>query len=563
MQQPSSFEIARCIVGALVASGVRDVVYSPGSRCAPLAYALEEAQKSGDVRIYIRIDERSAGFVAVGLSRAGIIADPRGEPRPVALVATSGSAIAQYHPAIAEASHSGLPLIVISADRPFEMRGVGATQTTTQPGIFAAHTRKVWDIPADQSPDQRTASLVGRAVCCARGLLNSSPGPVQINVGLRDPLIPTSWPTSERPHWSVPVIERRHITPTLWEEVVDIDMRTVLIAGDGCPTDAAQWAEAAQIPVLAEPTSGMQRCSTWIPNQQALLQSDSLLLPNIEQVIVAGRPTLSRPVSALLARSDLRIIVVGDSPEWVDVAGQATVVVPHLSTATNPHSDTQWLSQWRQASERTQDQLASLRDTDELTMISAMNAIWNTTSACLVLGASNTIRSADLIAHVAPLGCIVSNRGLAGIDGTISTALGLSWGLGQPVRAVMGDLTFFHDASALALTLGSAIPDVQLIIFDDNGGGIFDTLEYSQPHVKSSFEQWFGTPQNVSIEDLAQAYHTTYSAVETLDDLRKYLNQPFSGLSILHLRIPRPTQQLNQAKNAFIEASRNYSDFSQ
>lgn len=564
--QPASIMLARTIISGLIAYGVRDFVYSPGSRSAPLAYALAEAETHHPIRIRIRLDERGAAFTAIGLSRAGHTSQEaagggeagQGCPRPVVLIGTSGGAIAEYHAGIAEASHSELPLIVLSADRPFEMRAVGASQTTEQAGIFASHCRNVWDIPADQKPDHRLVALVGRAVACANGTLGTRPGPVHLNLALRDPLAPTSWPPSDLPIevTATSVIPTRH-RPTPWEEVVDPGLHTVIVAGDGAPSQVAHWAEKARIPLLAEPTSGGAHSQAWIPFQQALLHADCPLYPRIEQVIVAGRPTLSRPVSALLARDDIRLIVVGDHHEWVDVAGRAATVVRNL---TAPNADHQhcidWLNTWHDHAAQMGDAIDDIVACDELSMASAADLIWRAPTGALVLGASNTIRAFDLLIQHPPCAPILSNRGLAGIDGTIATAFGVAWGSGKPVRAVMGDLSFFHDASSLAITGDEDAPNAQIVVFDDHGGGIFDSLEYSAAHLSELYPRWFDTAQRVSIKNIAHAYGARYHRVETLDELHKLLDQPICGVSIVHIPIERPTALFQQIKRSAIHALR-------
>ena len=394
--ESSSISVARTLLRALRAQGVRDVVYCPGSRSAPLAYALAEAEAAGELRCHVRLDERAAAFVAVGLSRAGALAafSERAEfttnavlgsstapgsntalrsntaPRPVALMCTSGGAVAEFHAGVAEASHSFLPVIVVSADRPFEMRDVGASQTTTQIGIFGAHVRATWDVPAGIAADGRLEALAARACAAAQGSPSGRPGPVHLNVGFRDPLVPESLrlgstesdaslrpsappalsptgpaslgvpPTfASRANGAVgPQVLRAALVPLPWEQAVNPDLRTVIIAGDGADRRAASWAEMAGVPLLAEPSSNVTDSAAWVPHQQTLLTALNAMSPNdsgsaeassiasIEQVVVTGRPTLSRPVSALLARTDVRIIVVHPWEEWPDVAGQADVV---------------------------------------------------------------------------------------------------------------------------------------------------------------------------------------------------------------------------------------------
>ncbi|MGM0386750.1 MAG: thiamine pyrophosphate-binding protein, partial [Actinomycetota bacterium] len=184
----SSTAVARALVTQLVAAGVRDAVLSPGSRSAPLAYALAAAERAGWLTVHVRVDERSAGFFGLGLARAAALG---GEPRSVAVATTSGTAVANLHPAVLEASHSGLPLVVVSADRPHEVRGTGANQTTDQWGIFASAVRATLDVPAGFEP-RAVRGQVTRLVAAALGTLSRDPGPVHVNVGFREPLLPAA-----------------------------------------------------------------------------------------------------------------------------------------------------------------------------------------------------------------------------------------------------------------------------------------------------------------------------------------------------------------------------------
>lgn len=564
--QPDSIEVSRSIVATLQAHGVRDVVYSPGSRCAPFAYVLAQAEAEGLLRVHIRLDERGAAFFAIGLARA---VDPGAPFRPVALVGTSGGAIAEYHAGVAEAFHSQIPLIIVSADRPFEMRGVGASQTTEQAGIFGPHTRGVWDIPA--GPAHHVRGCVTRAIARALGRPSGVPGPVQINVGLRDPLVPSSLPFPVFPSDSAEVVSQiaeRQPLPVAWEDCVDSSLRTVILAGDGADVDAVDWADAAQIPILAEPTSGVSMSPLWVPFQQAFLQPGSTLGEQIEQVVVTGRPTLSRPVSRLLARETVRVIVVSTDPEWVDVAGHAAAVVPALLPAQNAHQVTttreaiagdiqspEWLAAWLSAAQtarsRARDFLRSNSDSlpsAPLSVPVVADLVWKAQVPTLILGASNTIRAIDLVASTPSNAHVISQRGLAGIDGTIATAFGLARGSEQPVRVLMGDLTFFHDVSSLAVTEPEATPDMHIIVLDDGGGGIFASLEHGRQEFSDLYPRWFATQQRADIAHLTLAYGGEYVSVSTLSELEAELARPIQGVRVTHVRVPRPDEAFAQLK---------------
>jgi 2-succinyl-5-enolpyruvyl-6-hydroxy-3-cyclohexene-1-carboxylate synthase len=575
--------LAEAVVAALAACGVRDVVYCPGSRSAPMAYALDRAARAGVLRARVRLDERGAAFLAVGISRAGALpgsdeggsaaaADPSqggsmrqaAGMRPVAVVTTSGGAVAELHAGVAEAAHSGVPLIVVSADRPVEMRGVGASQTTDQPGLLTPHVRGVWDIPAGTAPDGRLRALVARAVATACGLPAGAPGPVHVNIGFRDPLVPRAavppapagdGATTRAPGASAPVrvtrVARAEPRPWRWEDAVDPDLRTVLVAGDGADPEAGHWALAAGIPLLAEPTSGATTSGAWTAHQQTLLSGP--LGPGVQQVVVTGRPTLSRPVGALLARGDIRIVVQSRDLPWTDVAGQAELVVPALGAATARHRDARWTEEWARSAESVTRALLPLTepaDDAAPTLVSAARAVWNAGAGTLLLGASNTVRAVDLVASGRGRADVVSNRGLAGIDGTIATALGLAWGSGGPVRAVMGDLTFLHDASSLMLSASDTEPDAQIVVLDDQGGGIFAGLEHGDPALAGAFEKFFGTAQASSIVGIARAHGARATTARTIGQLRARLARPVRGREVVHVPILRDPELLARVRLA-------------
>ncbi|WP_131333578.1 2-succinyl-5-enolpyruvyl-6-hydroxy-3-cyclohexene-1-carboxylate synthase [Schaalia vaccimaxillae] len=558
---------ASMILQALAAAGVRDVVYCPGSRSAPFAYALDALLGRGILRAHVRLDERSAAFLAVGLSRGSAFVEARAcsesgilegvrAASPVAVVTTSGGAVAELHAGIAEAYHARLPIITVTADRPFEMRGVGASQTTDQPGMFGSHVRGVWDVPAGVEADHRLAAIVSRAVAAAVGAPSGTAGPVQINVGLRDPLTPAEGAARVADEPRIPLIWRSQPQPCPWERAVDAQSETVIVAGDGADLEAREWARRARIPILAEPTSGLTGVPEAVAFQQALLSS-SQLVPQIRQVIVTGRPTLSRPVSALLARPDIRIVVVDGAPEWADVAGRADVVVAGLAAPSSswsvPEGAQEWFEKWQQEASRVSEALVGLpelAEDDAPSVVSIARIVASYTDGPLVLGASNSVRAFDLGVEEWALRPVVSNRGLAGIDGTIATAVGVAVATGRPTTAVMGDLTFFHDVGALSIPEDEAAPNLDVVVVDDHGGGIFAGLEHGQEQYRDVFERWFATPQSTSIEGLARAYHCEYVSVTSNEALREVLtaraSRVFSGgdnggrgIRVIHVVTPR------------------------
>ncbi|UNX54425.1 2-succinyl-5-enolpyruvyl-6-hydroxy-3-cyclohexene-1-carboxylic-acid synthase [Georgenia sp. TF02-10] len=540
---------ARGLVTALVRRGVTDVVLAPGSRSAPLAYALHAAERAGWLRLHVRIDERVAGFVALGLARAGTVGPGPGgqarddaEPRPVVVVTTSGTAVANLHPAVLEAAHAHLPLVVISADRPHEMRGTGANQTTEQPGIFAGATRYTAEIPAGAPGGPVLDQVVTRALAAATGRRTADPGPVHLNVGLRDPLAPAApWQPGPPP----PVVQVVPAAPPPPPALLPRGPRTLVVAGDGAGRAARDLAEAAGWPLLAEPSSGARGGRCALGPYRLLLEEPALA--GVERVVVLGHPTLSRPVSALLARPDVTVVVVAPHGIWTDVAGTATQVLPAAAVAPGP-ADEAWLALWlradRAARAAVEEVLAEPgRPVDGLSVARAVTAGDGAAGPgradLLVAGSSSTVRDLDLAGAPGEGPVVVANRGLAGIDGTVSTATGLALGAGRPVRAVMGDLTFLHDAGGLLRGRLEREVDLQVVVVNDAGGSIFATLEHGAPGRADDFERVFATPQAVRLADLAAGYGAGYRLVTTAAELGKALAAPVHGRSVVEVAVDR------------------------
>ena len=407
--QPPSLTAAAAIVEALVAAGVNWVVLSPGSRSAPMAYALAEAEDAGLLGLRVVLDERSAGFTALGMSRAALLA---GHRAPAAVVTTSGTAVANLHPALAEADAAGIPLLVVSTDRPHELVGTGANQTTEQAGIFALAPRATADIPADLTApaglgeEAGRASIAGqvrRAVLAAAGTLTRDPGPAHINARFRPPLAPVDGPIlgdspgqgASAPSalmspsaqgfqgawgaWGVPDDAEAQVPAPriIWEAPAPPSgaadepgrARGLVVAGD-CPDPAlgdiaARVAERLGWPLLAEPTSGARHGATAQPRYAELLATSAGrdLAARASHILVAGHPSLSRPISALLAREDARISVLADRARITDVAGTAgrVIAVDPAPTATGRADQAEriagllgaavpsWGAEWRSA----------------------------------------------------------------------------------------------------------------------------------------------------------------------------------------------------------------------
>ena len=536
-----SVDTACAILSSLDALGVTHVLYCPGSRSAPFAYALEAGSFGGDARPIL--DERGAGFAAVGLARAGALP---------AIVVTSGTAVAELAPAVLEASHARLPLLVLSADRPGELRGVGASQATRQSGFFGTHVRASLDL----EPQEASPSLVGhltRAVAAACGAPSGTPGPVQINVAFRDPLTPVSPSPGDEAGASFAPRPTRVIAaspvPARWEDVVGPADAGLIVVGEGASPRAREWSEASGFPLLAEPASGAWKDGGVVPFEQSLVCSS--LGREVDAVVVTGRPTLSRPIQALLARPDVRVVVVDPHAPWVDVSGNASAVVADLEPAREPirAAQAEWAARVREAARDAGERIESLLDSGSgHTMLDLARIVAASTSGPLVLGASNPVRAFDLAVPSLEGRVVHSNRGQAGIDGTIATAVGICLGSGyadeasaasdERVTAVMGDLTACHDASSLALAASTGA-HLDIVVADDHGGGIFATLEHGRATSPEAYDRWFGLAQSVDYEALAAAYGVAFARAETPAQLAQLLEIGEAGPRLVHAPVER------------------------
>ena len=538
-----SVDTASAILASLDALGVTHVLYCPGSRSAPFAYALEAGAFSGYAHAVL--DERGAGFAAVGLARTGALP---------AIVVTSGTAVAELAPAVLEASHARLPFILLTADRPAELRGVGASQATDQSRLFGGHVRSQVDL----EPQEASPSLVGqltRSVAAACGAPTGAPGPVQINVAFRDPLTPARSASDSGNEAVAPFVPRptrvlrAPATPERWEDVVGLAAAGLIVAGDGASPCALEWSQTSGFPLLAEPASGAWASGGVVPFEQSLVASS--LGREVDTVVVTGRPTLSRPIQALLARPDVRVVVVDPHSPWVDISGNASVVVADLEPAREPirAAQAEWAARVREAARDAGERVESLLASGSgRTMLDLARAVAASTSGPLVLGASNPVRAFDLAVPALEGRVVHSNRGQAGIDGTIATAVGICLGSGyageasapsgERITAVLGDLTACHDASSLALA-ASVGAHLDIVVADDRGGGIFATLEHGRATIPEAYDRWFGVAQAVDYEALAAAYGVAFARADEPQELESLLARPASGPRLIHAPVER------------------------
>lgn len=519
---------AQAVIGQLLAQGVTDLVLAPGSRSAPLALVADAAARDGLLRLHVRVDERVAGFLALGLAKAS--------GRCVPVVTTSGTAVGNLLPAVMEAHHSGVPLLVVSADRPAALVGAGANQTTDQTAVLAGFLRHLARL-SSAAPAASWPAQAARAVLAAEGVLSRHPGPAQLNVELSEPLVAGQGPIAAPP----PQPGVRTGSFGAPEALTLPGMPpTIVICGDASARTghaAARLAEAAGLPLVAEPTSNARFGPNALATGRLLLAGE--LGAGVERVIVCGRPNLSRPVTALLSRPGVEVVVVADTPAYVDPGWRACLVAGAVSVEPAPAD---WLDAWQRAD---RDRLA-----DVTTVLDAaveptgpglarlvVKAIGKGQVLCL--GNSNPIRDADLAPVAAEAVPVFGNRGLSGIDGTISTAIGVALATGAPTTLLCGDLAFFHDAGALAIGPGEPRPALRVVVADDAGGSIFATLEYAQPRFAEAFERVFATPTGLDPVAVATGYGVPARRVATFAEAATALAEPITGLEVVVVTIDR------------------------
>jgi 2-succinyl-5-enolpyruvyl-6-hydroxy-3-cyclohexene-1-carboxylate synthase len=521
---------ARVVVDELIRGGVRDVVLCPGSRNAPLAFALHDADRAGRIRLHVRIDERTAGFLAIGLAVSG--------QAPVPIAMTSGTAVANIGPAVVEANYARVPLIVLSANRPYELLGTGANQTMEQLGYFGSQVRASISLGLAQDGDLAAANAQWRSATCrvlvaAKGSRTANAGPVQFDIPLREPLVPDADSDGPTPGGRPDGRSWTHTPPVSFDQPLDIDVTpdTVVIAGHG----AGVHPNLAGLPTVSEPTA---------PAAANPLHPLALPLLHPKQVIMAGRPTLHRTVSTLLADSSVPVFALTTGPRWPDVSGNSQATGTRAVTTGTP--DPAWLQRCAELNERTRaavhTQLAEHPHTTGLHVAAAVVAGLRDGDQ-LVLGASNPVRDIALVGLSAPGVKVRSNRGVAGIDGTVSTAIGAALAHersdGGRTVALIGDLTFVHDSSGLLIGPTEPRPrNLTIVVSNDNGGGIFELLEQGDPRFSDVSSRIFGTPHDVDIAALCRAYHVDSRQVE-VDGLADALREPFDGMRVLEVKADR------------------------
>ncbi|GII97425.1 2-succinyl-5-enolpyruvyl-6-hydroxy-3-cyclohexene-1-carboxylic-acid synthase [Sinosporangium siamense] len=523
--------LATVLVDELVRCGLTEVVLAPGSRSAPLALAFHADSR---VRLHVRIDERSASFLALGIAR-------RSE-RPVALVCTSGTAAANFHPAVVEADESGVPLLVLTADRPPELRGTGANQTIDQIKLYGSAVRWFTEVGA---PENRTGQVAyWRSLACRayqRSLGPSDPGPVHLNLAFREPLIPdgdTAWCESLAGDAGGPWIRARvappaaalHIPPT---------RRGVLVVGDGA-SNVRRYVAAAGMagwPVLSEPIGGGRYGDHAVSTYHYLLGLPEFAEKHRPEVVVTlGRPGLSKTLLNWLTYADEHIVVSPGLNRWPDPTRSATQVAQVVDIPVAAGDDS-WLHTWRRADAVARAAIDEVLDAGGLSEPRLARDLADVlpNGSLLFCGSSMPVRDLDQAMRPRRGLRLLANRGASGIDGLVSSAMGAALAHNGPSYALLGDLGFLHDQNGLVLGPREPRPDLCLVVVNNDGGGIFSLLP--QASLRDSFERIFGTSHGVDLAYTAASTGTPYTLVTEVEQLPRAIRG--EGLRVVEVRTDR------------------------
>ncbi|MEU3623369.1 2-succinyl-5-enolpyruvyl-6-hydroxy-3-cyclohexene-1-carboxylic-acid synthase [Amycolatopsis coloradensis] len=533
---------ARVIVDELVRNTVSHVVLCPGSRNAPLSIALYDAAAAGRLQLHVRIDERGAAFLALGIAaRTG---------RPVAVLCTSGTAAANFHPAVLEADRAGVPLIVLTADRPPELRAAGASQVIDQHQLYGNAIRYFDELAvAERRAGQNSywRGQICRAWNAAYGEWRC--GPVHLNIPFREPLVPDVSGGADDEEWYESLEGRPD--GARWTELPDFGALPsfvvpsarsgLVIACDTGVQAASEWAELHGWPVVSE-TGGIGLAgATAISSGAWLLGVEEFISRHKpEQVLCIGRPTVFRQVQRVLSDPDVEVLLVRPDSDWPAPAHNVRQVGQWFDEPTKP-ADPEWLASWQRADKAASSAVAEalavepwpsgLRLAREL-----IDAVPE--GSLLVVGSSNPTRDVALAGRLRPDVLVHRNRGVAGIDGMVSTAIGAATVHRGHSYALLGDLTFLHDASGLLTGPAEQRPDLTIVVLNDDGGGIFSLLEQGAPEHNASFERVFGTPHGADLGALCAGYRVPHLVAETLTEFRAAL-KPAPGLRVVEVRVDR------------------------
>lgn len=553
MSRDANTAFARTLVDEWVRGGVEDACVSPGSRNAPLTLALLE---DGRLRVHVHLDERSAAFFALGCARAS--------GHAAVVCCTSGTAAAHLHPAVLEAAHGGVPLIVCTADRPPELRDTGAAQTIDQVGLYGAAPR--WSVDVEAPTDRPGIgtwwrSIAARSVAAALG---PPAGPVHLNLAFREPLAPTGaalvdapgrpdgrpWTASARSVRAADATTIGHLAARVRESA-----RGLIVVGWGADVPASsvdRLARATGWPALADPLSGVRGCAGSVSSYDALLRVDDFAAAHRPDVVLRlGAPLTSAVTDRWLADVPEQWLVDPDD-RWLDpchatsvrlVVDPAVLLDGLASALPDAASPSSWPRDWSDADRRARaaidEQLAGSEEPFEGRIARDVVATLPE-PATLVVASSMPVRDLDTFAEPRPGVRILANRGVNGIDGFASTTLGVAAASDNPVVGLTGDLSFLHDANGLLGATDRGL-DATFVVVDNDGGGIFSFLPYARQVAPDHFERVLAAPPGVDLAEVGRAYGLAVDDVEKASALSPALDRALhaGGIRLLRVRTDR------------------------
>lgn len=550
---------ALVMVDEVIRCGVTDVVLGVGSRSAPLALAVSAAEERGEIRLHVRVDERVAGFTALGIGKATGV--------PAAVITTSGTAVANLLPAVVEAHESRVPMLIVTADRPPRLRHVGANQTIDQPGIFNGFVRTAVDMDtANDGPDANRywRSTISRLV--ARATDSIDPGPVHLNVPFDAPLVgpellaPLPPALAGRPDdrpWtadarlvagmSIPLDEAL----ALLDENAVVPPRGLIVVGDHDDDDAIdlidELGDAVGWPVISEPSGRASGSQTGLAHGPLVCADESFIDEHVpDLVITVGRVGLYRSLAAIIARSQMHI-AVDTRAGWSDPTRSADLVLASVPLPPGSASnDSTWWTDWERAdvlaAAAVETVLGSRNGPPTGMQIARVVADAIPEDGQLFLASSSVVRHVGTFAGRSLNGVsVLGNRGASGIDGCVSTAWGAAVGEqaigGGPSIALLGDQAFWYDSNALAVPRSEVRPDLVFVVADNDGAGIFSTLEQGDEAFDHHFERVFGVPLGLRLQELSSAFGVSVVGIDDIDDLRTTIDERLGdGVHVIIVR---------------------------
>jgi len=549
-KQPASVQTAELVVQQLVNTGVEFVALAPGSRNGPISLALVAAEKQGLLSVHVRIDERSAAFLALGAAiRTG---------KPTAVLTTSGTAVANVFPAIVEAKYAGIPFIVLTADRPASVQGTGANQVIVQREIFGNYVSRSIEIASDSLTIETTSAreAIRDRINSVLSAATRNRSPVHLNIGLAEPLVPVSDFVFEHKKnlQSETVITPENIS-------TEFLTRKGLIVAGGTNIEflnyAQQLGEALDWPVIVEPPHiGVGAGMVSHPSTLLSLNSTNL---KPEVVLTVGRVGLSRQVNELVKKGSLIIScavpnIVTNSPAKQRISGLFRIPAKQNNKA--------WKQVWDAAGKAAHQVVQKvLNENKEISALHVIDSLMKNlpSNSHLHLASSLTARDFELLNSPelnSPFSLgqvsVSMNRGVNGIDGVAATAMGTALSAKTPTYAVLGDIAALHDLSSFAIPSLEAKPDITFVITDNNGGAIFSLLEQSE--VKD-FERVFGTPTDINLLEVFKSLGAEVKLVSKISELEQNLGLP-KGIKVIVVKINSRTNEAMLRKQIFEEINR-------